>query len=203
MPRGLVDRQPLPVVSAILNPMLPTPSSRKRSFKVSESSVFMCDNSFAHFELKGDGYASGVSRTPTFGRVMSGLHRRDTTAQTLYADPSSKIWGLYLSQAEKFDKEHSKSWTANTEGVLVFVRHNLSHGIVQFLPRGLIRPVFSPSWWPHSSLSVIRCYSPIQLISPINYLPDNLIYQQMGRARHSHSLLLILHHSDLALQPCV
>ncbi|KAI0268472.1 hypothetical protein BGY98DRAFT_895452, partial [Russula aff. rugulosa BPL654] len=29
-------------------------------------------------------------------------------------------WGLYLSQAEKIDKEHSESWTANTDGVLVF-----------------------------------------------------------------------------------
>jgi hypothetical protein len=67
---------------------------------------------------------------------MSDLHRRDTslTTQTLYGDPSSKIWGLYLSQAEKFDKEHSESWTANTDGVLVFVRHNSSHEIVLFLP---------------------------------------------------------------------
>jgi hypothetical protein len=69
---------------------------------------------------------------------MSDLHRRDTslTTQTLYGDPSSKIWGLYLSQAEKFDKEHSESWTANTDGVLVFVRHNSSHEFVLFLPRG-------------------------------------------------------------------
>ena len=90
------------------------------------------------YEFKDDGY--GISRTPTFGRVMSDLHRRDTsltTTQTLSGDPSSKIWGLYLSQAEKFDKEHSESWTANTEGVLVFVRHNsYYHGIVKFLPRG-------------------------------------------------------------------
>ena len=68
---------------------------------------------------------------------MSDLHRRDTslTTQTPYGDPSSKIWGLYLSEAEKFDKEHSESWTANTEGVLVFVRHNSSHEIVLFLSR--------------------------------------------------------------------
>jgi len=69
---------------------------------------------------------------------MSDLHRRDTslTTQTLYGDPSSKIWGLYLSQAEKFDKEHSESWTANIEGVLVFVRYNSNREIVLFLPRG-------------------------------------------------------------------
>ena len=60
---------------------------------------------------------------------MSDLHRRDIglTTQTLHGDPSSKIWGLYLSQAEKFDKEYSESLTANTDPVLVFVRQNSSH----------------------------------------------------------------------------
>ncbi|KAI0290227.1 hypothetical protein BC826DRAFT_885055, partial [Russula brevipes] len=29
-------------------------------------------------------------------------------------------WALYLSQAQKVDKEHCDSWTANTNGVLVF-----------------------------------------------------------------------------------
>ncbi|KAI0268021.1 hypothetical protein BGY98DRAFT_1140925 [Russula aff. rugulosa BPL654] len=65
----------------------------------------------------------GHGRSRTF---MSDPHRRDTThtslttTPTLHGDPSSKIWGLYLSQAEKIDKEHSESWTANTDGVLVF-----------------------------------------------------------------------------------
>jgi len=48
------------------------------------------------------------------------------TGQTLYSDPSTKIWCLYLSQAEKVDKEHCESWTANLDGVLVFVRQSLS-----------------------------------------------------------------------------
>ena len=78
------------------------------------------------FEPKDDRH--GRTRTSTFGQAaqaMNELHRRNTvlTSQTLYSDPSSKIWGLYLSQAEKIDKEHSDSWTANTDGVLVFVRH--------------------------------------------------------------------------------
>ena len=78
---------------------------------------------------------------------MSDMHRRDTglTTQTLHGDPSSKIWGLYLSQAEKVDKEHSESWTANTDGVLVFVRHNPSHQITVYsYLNALIRLVFSP-----------------------------------------------------------
>jgi len=70
---------------------------------------------------------------------MSNLHRRDTslTTHTLSGDPTSKIWGLYLSQAEKFDREHSESWTANTEGVLVFVRHISCNEFVLFSPRGI------------------------------------------------------------------
>lgn len=82
--------------------------------------MYVTDSIIEEKVSQDDGYAG--SRTPTFGRVMSDLHRRDTslTTQTLYGDPSSKIWGLYLSQAEKFDKEHSESWTANTDGVLVF-----------------------------------------------------------------------------------
>ena len=55
---------------------------------------------------------------------MGDLPRRDTgpLGQAQYGDPSAKIWGLYLSLAEKFDKEHGDSWAGNTDGVLVFVR---------------------------------------------------------------------------------
>jgi hypothetical protein len=69
---------------------------------------------------------------------MNERHRRDTvlTSQTPYSDPSSKIWGLYLSQAERIDKEHSDSWTANTDGVLVFVRHNYPTSFYCSHPRG-------------------------------------------------------------------
>lgn len=76
-----------------------------------------------HFESKDDDF--GGIRTPTLDHVKSDLHLRDTglTGQTPYSYPSYKFWGLYLSQAEKVDKEQSDSWTANTDGVLVFVRH--------------------------------------------------------------------------------
>jgi hypothetical protein len=194
----------LPVVLAPLNRcMLPTRSSKRRSLKVY---VFLYDNSSAHIENKDDGH--GVSRTPTFGRVMSDLHRRDTslTNQTPYGDPRSKIWGLYLSQAEKFDKEHSESWTANTDGVLVFVRLTVIHPTTLYFSYldALIRPVFSPPWWLHSSSSVIRCYSPIQLIPPINSLPKSPNnYPQMGPASHRHLPLLAHLHSDLPLLQCV
>jgi hypothetical protein len=52
--------------------------------------------------------------------------RTDTSSrQGTYGSPSAKVWGLYLSQAEKVTKEQSESWTANTDGVLVFVRRSL------------------------------------------------------------------------------
>ena len=67
-----------------------------------------------------DGFGSGL----TTDQVIGDLHRRDTgpLGQAQYGDPSAKIWGLYLSLAEKFDKEHGDSWAGNTDGVLVFVR---------------------------------------------------------------------------------
>ncbi|KAI0055262.1 hypothetical protein BV25DRAFT_232952 [Artomyces pyxidatus] len=35
-------------------------------------------------------------------------------------DPSGRIWSLYLSHAEKYDKTLSESWKGDTEGILVF-----------------------------------------------------------------------------------
>jgi hypothetical protein len=71
--------------------------------------------------------------------------RRDTglTGQTLYNDPSAKIWNLYLSQAEKFDKDHSESWLANTDGVLVFVRQTFS---IDFHRPMYSQPTRSSDW---------------------------------------------------------
>ncbi|KAF8483321.1 hypothetical protein DFH94DRAFT_625885, partial [Russula ochroleuca] len=53
---------------------------------------------------------------------MSELYRRDTNLdQTQHdGDPSSKIWGLYLTHAAKVDKEHSNIWIGNTDSMLVF-----------------------------------------------------------------------------------
>ena len=79
---------------------------------------------------------------------MGNLHRRDTgpLGQAQYGDPSAKIWGLYLSLAEKFDKGHGDSWAGNTDGVLVFVRVHLpSFKSTLYSTRG--RLVFSPRLW--------------------------------------------------------
>jgi hypothetical protein len=103
--------------------ILPSCPSRRSPLKVSDefpSPLFLVN---AHSPcIKDDRFCGAQS--PTIDQVMNNIPRRDTglTGQTLYGDPSAKIWGLYLSQAEKYDKEHCESWTANTDGVLVFVR---------------------------------------------------------------------------------
>jgi hypothetical protein len=78
---------------------------------------------------------------------MNNPHRRDTglTGQTLDSDPSAKFWNLYLSQAVRIDRDHSESWTANTDGVLVFVRQTFSidSSAAVFTTNALVRPVFS------------------------------------------------------------
>ncbi|KAF8266282.1 hypothetical protein EI94DRAFT_217344 [Lactarius quietus] len=47
-------------------------------------------------------------------------HARSTVAEGNYGDPSDKLFSVYLTQAEKFDKEESESWKGDTEGILVF-----------------------------------------------------------------------------------
>ncbi|KAH9957142.1 hypothetical protein BC827DRAFT_722637 [Russula dissimulans] len=110
----------------------PSPSSRQNSDPrglggstilgpvSSPQSMYVSDSVIEEKVSQDDVF--GRAQSPTSRQVMNDLQRRDTglTGQTMYSDPSAKIWGLYLSQAEKFDKEHSDSWTANTDGVLVF-----------------------------------------------------------------------------------
>ncbi|KAF8266272.1 hypothetical protein EI94DRAFT_1586334, partial [Lactarius quietus] len=86
--------------------------------------------------------------------LHQGLHptRRDTgpLGQAQYGDPSAKIWGLYLSLAEKFDKEHGDSWAGNIDGVLVFVRTGLfSATVATFIVASY------PSLQPNSSETAV------------------------------------------------
>ncbi|KAH9029297.1 hypothetical protein EDB83DRAFT_2654891 [Lactarius deliciosus] len=90
-----------------------SPISSPQSAQTSDSAIeekFSLDDGF------------GSLSAQTIDQVMSGFHRRDTgpLGQAQYGDPSAKIWGLYLSLAEKFDKGHGDSWAGNTDGVLVF-----------------------------------------------------------------------------------
>ena len=38
-----------------------------------------------------------------------------------YGDPSGRLWMMYLTEAEKEDKEITESWKGDAEGILVFV----------------------------------------------------------------------------------
>lgn len=50
-------------------------------------------------------------------------HELQSTPQGAnYGDSSNALFSMYLSRAEKFDKEQSESWKGNADGILVFVR---------------------------------------------------------------------------------
>jgi hypothetical protein len=39
-----------------------------------------------------------------------------------FTDSSSTLFSLYLSHAEKYDKDQAESWKAGADGILLFVR---------------------------------------------------------------------------------
>ena len=46
--------------------------------------------------------------------------------EEVFTDESSHLFSLYLSYAEKHDKEQAENWIAGADGILVFVRIRLS-----------------------------------------------------------------------------
>ena len=42
-----------------------------------------------------------------------------------YGDPSGRLWMMYLTEAEKEDKEITENWMVDAEGILVFVSARL------------------------------------------------------------------------------
>jgi hypothetical protein len=54
--------------------------------------------------------------------------RRETVIQMQnnatnnYEDPSDKIWSVYISEAERYDKMLVESWKQDMDGILIFVR---------------------------------------------------------------------------------
>ena len=47
-----------------------------------------------------------------------GVHASD---QTSYDDPSSKIWSVYVDEAEAYDKVLMEGWVSDMDGILIFV----------------------------------------------------------------------------------
>ena len=47
-----------------------------------------------------------------------------------FTDSSSTLFSLYLSHAEKYDKDQTETWKAGAEGILVFVCSTLLFGFI-------------------------------------------------------------------------
>jgi hypothetical protein len=58
-------------------------------------------------------------------RLTSPILSSDFLAEN-YGDPSSKLWSMYLTEAEKEDEQITKNWFEDTGGVLVFVSSKTS-----------------------------------------------------------------------------
>lgn len=43
-------------------------------------------------------------------------------SESSFTDSSSALFSLYLSHAEKHDREQAEGWNAGADGILVFVR---------------------------------------------------------------------------------
>jgi len=79
--------------------------------------------------------------------------------EALFADDSSHLFSLYLSYAEKHDKEQVENWIAGADGILVFVRVVFTRLHLVFL-LVLI--------WPHTRLVFSLRHSPRLLSTAIN-----------------------------------
>jgi hypothetical protein len=43
---------------------------------------------------------------------------------------SAKLWAVYVSEAEKYDRGLVESWKSDMEGLLIFVRNKILSGIM-------------------------------------------------------------------------
>lgn len=53
---------------------------------------------------------------------MLDMYEEVVDSQASYTDSSSALFALYLSHAEKHDRDQTDSWKADADGILVFVR---------------------------------------------------------------------------------
>jgi hypothetical protein len=68
--------------------------------------------------------ATGATRSLTgIQSILEEVAESDSS----YTDSSSTLFSLYLSHAEKHDREQVDSWKAGADGILVFVRSLPAH----------------------------------------------------------------------------
>ena len=60
----------------------------------------------------------------------------DTDANYGDSYSSSKLWSLYLTEADKYDKGLADTWKEDTNGILIFVRRPFIHREHLFIPLG-------------------------------------------------------------------
>jgi hypothetical protein len=64
---------------------------------------------------QGEGSLNNKTALPDLIRSMAGRVANDEAA-------SSKIWSVYIGEAEKYDKALVESWRNNMDAILIFVR---------------------------------------------------------------------------------
>ena len=66
--------------------------------------------------------ASKANSLEELDNSLEGILTETTESDSPFTDSSSTLFSLYLSHAEKYDKDQAESWKAGADGILVFVR---------------------------------------------------------------------------------
>ena len=99
-----------------------------------------------------------------------------------FTDSSSTLFSLYLSHAEKYDRDQTEGWKAGADGILVFVCRLLI--TICFTVDGtdcMGRLDYSPPHSPHSSSIVTSLYCQTRAQTPssssLKYLANSTAFQ--------------------------
>ena len=68
--------------------------------------------------------------TGRFVNGTKGILTATSEVDSSFTDTSSALFSLYLSHAEKHDKDQVEKWNADAQGILVFVRSTLLFGFI-------------------------------------------------------------------------
>ncbi|KAH8991296.1 hypothetical protein EDB92DRAFT_690566 [Lactarius akahatsu] len=93
------------------------PSSRAPTYSTFDSS-FVLGSGLQHGQLQPP--PPPPSPQPPLATDVPADYSHSNVAEGNYGDSSDQLFSVYLSQADKFDKEQSESWKGDTEGILVF-----------------------------------------------------------------------------------
>jgi hypothetical protein len=74
--------------------------------------------------------ALSAKSTGKFDNGTKGILTPTSESDSLFTDSSSTLYSLYLSHAEKYDKDQVETWKAGAEGIIVFVCSTLLFGFI-------------------------------------------------------------------------